>query len=80
MGPVTHVLSLVATGMVVLVVTFMVLAEVSPKETAGFSAVVAAVAVMLAARAWWIDRELRDRAGSPDLREAANRQRERRGF
>ena len=79
-GPVTHVLSLVATGAVVVVVAFMAIAEVSPTDTAGLTAIVAGVVVVLAVRALWIERELRDRAGSPDLREAANRQRERRGF
>jgi divalent metal cation (Fe/Co/Zn/Cd) transporter len=80
MSPLTHVLSLVATGAVILVVAFMAIAEVSPTETAGLSAIVAGIVAVLVVRGLWIERELRNRAGSPDLRDAANRQRERRGF
>ena len=80
MGAIGHVASLLALGLVVLFVVFMVLAEVSPAEVALPSAIVVAVAAVLALRGVRIERELRSRAGSPDLREAANRQRERRGF
>jgi len=80
MGPFTHIVSLFATGLVILAVAFMLLAEISPLEVVGLSVAVAAVIAVLFLRALWIERELRDRAGSPDLREAANRQRERRGF
>jgi membrane protein implicated in regulation of membrane protease activity len=75
-----HVLSMLATGLVILVVAFMALAEISPTEVAGLSAIVLAVAVVLLVRGRRLEREVRSRSGSPDLRDAANRQRERRGF
>ena len=76
MGPFAHGLSLVATGAVVMVVAFMAIAEVSPADAAGLSAIVVAVVVVLVVRGLWVERELHDPAGSPDLRDAANR----RGF
>jgi membrane protein implicated in regulation of membrane protease activity len=75
-----HVLAMLATGAVILFVSFMALAEISPTEVAGLSALALAVVVMLFVRARRIEREVRSRSGSPDLRDAANRQRERRGF
>ena len=80
MGAVGHVVALFATGAVVLFGAFMALAEISPTEVAAPAAVAAALAVVLLVRSLWLERELRDPGGSPDLREAANRQRERRGF
>ena len=80
MWGVWHVLSMVATGAVVLFVGFSALAQVSPAEAAGISAGVGVLAVVLALRALRLDYEIRSRSGDPDLRLARNRRRERRGF
>ena len=45
-GPFAHVLSLVATGAVVMVVAFMAIAEVSPADAAGLTAIVVAVGLL----------------------------------
>lgn len=80
MFAVVHVLALLATGGLVLFASFTLLAGISPDEVAGPASVALAVAVVLGLRGLRIERELRSRAGSPDLRLAASRQRERRGF
>jgi hypothetical protein len=76
----TYVLSLFATGAVVLYVVFTTLAGISPADAAVASAVIAALAALLVVRAVRLDYELRSRGGDPQLRGAYNRQRERRGF
>jgi hypothetical protein len=75
-----HVMSMVGTGAVALYVSFSVLAEVSPAEAAGTTAIAAGAGMYLALRALRLDYEIRSRAGDPGLRHARNRQRERRGF
>ena len=75
-----HVLSMVATGAVVLYVSFSVLAQISPAEAAGISGAAAGLSLLLLLRALRLDYEIRSRGGDPDLRDARNRQRERRGF
>jgi hypothetical protein len=76
----TYVISLFATGAVVLFVSFTVLAGIRPADAAVGSTVIAIVAALLAVRYLRLDYELRSQGGDPQLREAYNRQRERRGF
>ena len=80
MWGVWHVLSMVGTGVVVLYVSFSVLAQIAPAEAAQISAATAGLALLLALRALRLDYEIRSRSGDPDLRLARNRRRERRGF
>jgi hypothetical protein len=75
-----YVMSMFATGAVVLFVAFTALAGVSPADAAFASSVIAIVAALLAVRAVRLDYELHSQGGDPQLREAYNRQRERRGF
>ena len=75
-----YVVSLFATGAVVLFVAFTTLAGISPKDAAAASIIIAIVAALLAVRYVRLDYELRSQGGDPQLREAYNRQRERRGF
>lgn len=74
-----HVLSMLATGAVVLLVFFGVLAQISPREVAAVVAVVAAAGALAALRALRVGYEVRT-GGAPELRSARTRQRERRGF
>jgi hypothetical protein len=80
MSAIAHVIAQVATGAVVLFVSFSLLAGISPTEVAAAASAVAAVAALLLLRALRIDYELRTRGGDPMLRADRNRQRERRGF
>jgi hypothetical protein len=75
-----YVLSLLATGAVVLYVVFTALAGIAPADAAVASSVTAGLAAVLCVRAVRLDYELRSQGGDPQLREAYNRQRERRGF
>jgi hypothetical protein len=68
------------TGVVVLYVFFVALAEVSPGEVAGVTAVVAGLATVITVRNLRVAGELGSRGGDPRLRRARNRMRERRGF
>ncbi|MGH2956806.1 MAG: hypothetical protein ACRDL6_07425 [Solirubrobacterales bacterium] len=70
----------VLTGVVVLYVFFIALAEVSPGEVAGVTAVVAATAAVVTVRNLRVAGELGSRGGDPRVRRARNRMRERRGF
>jgi hypothetical protein len=80
MRAVVGVLSLFATGAVVLFCAFSMLASISPADAAVASIVIAALAALLSVRALRLDYELRSQGGDPELRTAYNRQRERRGF
>ncbi|MGI8622437.1 MAG: hypothetical protein ACR2NB_02885 [Solirubrobacteraceae bacterium] len=80
MSGLTTVLSLLATGAVVLFVVFTLVAGVSPADAALTSGVVAILAGLLLLRSARLDYELRSQGGDPELRSARNRQRERRGF
>jgi hypothetical protein len=75
-----YVVSLFATGAVVLYVAFTALAGISPARAATATGVIAVIAALLVVRALRLDYELRSQGGDPQLREAYNRQRERRGF
>lgn len=80
MNYIVSIVSMVATGGVVLYLFFTTLGTVSPLEIVGVSAVVAFVAALLLVRALRLDHELGNPGGDPELREARNRARERRGF
>jgi len=80
MSAIANVIAQVATGAVVLFLSFSLLAGISPTEVAAAASVVTAIAALLGLRALRIDYELRTRGGDPQLRESRNRQRERRGF
>jgi hypothetical protein len=80
MGHLVSVGCMLATGAVVLYLFFTTLATISPLEVAGVSGIIAAAGTLLLVRALRIDVELADPAGDPELREARNRARERRGF
>lgn len=80
MAAVLHILAMLATGAVVLFVSFTLLAQISPDEVAGPATAAITATALLALRALRIDYELRSKSGAPELREARNRQRERRGF
>ena len=71
---------LLALGAVSLYLFFFGIASVSPFETAGASVAVTALALLAAVRSARIRRELRDRAGDPQLHADRQRARERRGF
>jgi hypothetical protein len=75
-----YVVSLFATGAVVLYVVFTTLAGISPADAAAATGVIAVIAALLVVRAVRLDYELRSQGGDPQLRDAYNRQRERRGF
>lgn len=79
MSLVAHVLSMMATGAVVLFVSFSVLAGISPTEVAAAASVVLTAGVLSTLRAVRLSYEVRT-GGAPDLRDARNRNRERRGF
>lgn len=74
-----HVISLLATGFVVLYVAVCAVAQVSPVEAAATTSIAAMLGAGLLIRARVLDHRLRDEAGA-DLRLARNRERERRGF
>ena len=80
MATIAHVIAQVATGAVVLFVSFSLLAGISPTEVAAPASAVLATAALLLLRALRLDYEVRTRSGDPLLREGRNRQRERRGF
>jgi lysozyme family protein len=80
MRGVSYVLSLFATGAVVLYAVFTVVAGISPADAALATAVVAAIAAILLLRYVRLEYEVKSQGGDPQLREAYNRQRERRGF
>ena len=71
---------MLALSAVVLYVFFFGIAGISPFQTAGVSAAVAALALLYAVRNARLRRELRDRAGDPQLHADHQRARERRGF
>jgi hypothetical protein len=77
---ISYIASMLATGAVVLYVTFTALAGISPRDAAVASTTIAVVAALLAVRALRLEYELRSQGGDPQLRSAYNRQRERRGF
>jgi hypothetical protein len=67
-------------GAIVIYVFFVAVASISPREVAGVTTVVAALAVLFAIRSVRVGFDLADRGGDPALRRARNRARERRGF
>ena len=69
-----------ALGLVVLFVFFTFLAEISPAQVGGLTAVMAALAILFTVRTLRVTNELRDRGGDPALRDEYNKARERRGF
>ena len=69
-----------AAGAVVLYVFFVSLAGISPRDVAGVTVAVAAVATLLTVRNLRVASELANRGGDPLLRRSRNRVRERRGF
>jgi len=71
---------MLALSAVVLYVFFFGLAGVSPFETVSVTVVVAVLALLFAIRTARVGREMRDRAGDPQLHAEYNRARERRGF
>ena len=75
-----YVLTLLATGVVVLYAAFTLIAGISPADAAAATAVVAALAVLLFLRSLRLEYELKSQGGDPQIRGAYNRQRERRGF
>lgn len=75
----THVLSMLGTGTAVLFVSFSVLAGISPTEVAAAASVVLTLATLAALRALRLGYEVRT-GGAPEVRDARNRNRERRGF
>ena len=75
-----YVLTLLATGAVVLYACFVVVAGISPVDAAAATTVVAVLAVLLFLRSLRLEYELKSQGGDPQLRGAYNRQRERRGF
>jgi hypothetical protein len=75
-----YVASLFGTGAVVLYLCFTVVAGISPQDAAVATMVTAVIAALLLVRAFRLDYQLRSEGGDPQLREAYNRQRERRGF
>ena len=79
MGLLVSIVCMLATGAVALYLFFTTLATISPLEIAGVSAVIAATGALLLTRALRLDLELSDPAGDPELRDARNRARERRG-
>src|SRR4051794_13998898 len=76
----SYVLSLFATGAVVVFLFFDVIAGVSPMDAAAASGGAVALAAVLTLRAVRLEYELRSQGGDPEVRTAFNRQRERRGF
>ncbi|HEX3292959.1 MAG TPA: hypothetical protein VHR38_04405 [Solirubrobacterales bacterium] len=71
---------LIAVGGVVLYGFFVVVATISPGQTAALTAVVCALAVLFTLRNVRVAAQLADRGGDPQLRRSVNRMRERRGF
>jgi len=69
-----------AIGAVVLYAFFITLASVSPAEVLGVTAVIAAMALVFAARNLRVGGELADPGGDPHMRRDHNKSRERRGF
>ena len=63
-----------------LYVFFVSLAGISPRDVAGVTVAVAAIATLLTVRNLRVASELADRSGDPFLRRSRNRVRERRGF
>jgi membrane protein implicated in regulation of membrane protease activity len=73
-------LSLLATGAVILFGIFTLVAGVSPADAALATAVAAALSVLLLLRSVRREYEFRSQGGDPQLRSSYNEQRERRGF
>ena len=71
---------LIAIGAVVLYVFFIVLAAIPPREVAGLSLVMGALAALVVIHNLRVESELADPGGDPRLRRSLNAQRERRGF
>lgn len=71
---------IIVLGAVVLYAFFVPVAGISPREVTEVSFVVAVLAILFGLRTALVQRELTDPAGDPELREARNRARERRGF
>jgi hypothetical protein len=67
-------------GLVVLYVFFSAIGGLSPAQVLVPTAVTTALSAMSLIRAMRINRELASPFGDPSVREACNRQRERRGF
>jgi len=71
---------LIALGGIVLYAFFVVVAKVSPGQTAALGAGVCALAVLFTLRNLRVAAQLAERGGDPQLRRSVNRIRERRGF
>ena len=71
---------LIALGGIVLYVFFVVVATVSPGQTAALAGLVCALAALFTIRNVRMAAQLADRGGDPQLRRSVNRIRERRGF
>jgi hypothetical protein len=71
---------LCAIGVVVLYVFFVTVATIPPGQVAGWTAVAAVLAALVAIHNLRVESELADPGGDPRLRRSLNRQRERRGF
>ena len=71
---------LIVLGGIVLYGFFVVVAKVSPGQTAAITVVVCALAALFTIRNLRVAAQLADRGGDPQLRRSVNRMRERRGF
>ena len=71
---------LCALGAVVLYVFFVVVANISPTEVVGVTAVVSGLAAMVTVKNLRVASELSNPGGDPHLRRRRNKLRERRGF
>jgi hypothetical protein len=67
-------------GVIVMYVFFVVVASIPPAQVAAVTIVVAVLTALFLLRSVRVASELADRGGSPALRRAHNRARERRGF
>jgi hypothetical protein len=79
-GPIRLSFWLLALGAVVLYVFFIALAAIPPREVAGLSIAMAALAALVMIHNLRVESELADPGGDPRRRRSLNRQRERRGF
>jgi len=80
LGRIAVPLWLVAIGVIVMYVFFVILASIQPSQVAGVTIVIAGLAILFAIRSIRVASELANRGGNPALRRARNRARERRGF
>lgn len=72
-------MSMLATGAFVLFASFSLLAGISPTEVAATASVAITLGVLAGLRALRLSYDVRT-GGAPELRDARNRNRERRGF